>query len=89
MGAIMGLNLSTGRSEPGASVDQNYALVIELIDQFEDKFGSTQCKTLTGVNLGTSEGQAAFREKGQIENCLDYVAEAIRLVISLVDETYI
>jgi len=79
-GAIMAQGLLTGRSEPGASVDEHYARVQELIRQFEEKFGATNCQELTGVHLGTPEGQAAFREKNQIEQCLNYAAEAARLV---------
>jgi hypothetical protein len=85
MGAVMALNLLTGRDEPGASVDRNYALVNELIDQYEAKFGSTNCKELTGVDLGTEEGRAQFQEKGQLANCLDYAEEATRLVLALAE----
>ena len=85
MGAVMALNLLTGRSEAGAPVDRNYALVNELIDQFEARFGATNCKELTGVDLGTDEGRAQFREKGQLANCLDYVEEATRLVLELAE----
>jgi len=84
-GGIMALNLLTGRSEPGASVDENYALVGELIDQYEDKFGSINCKELTGVDLGTGEGQAKFREKNQITNCLNYAEEVTQMVLSLAE----
>ena len=84
-GGIMSLGLLTGRSEPGASVDENYALVGDLIDQFEEKFGSINCKELTGVDLGTGEGQAQFREKNQIVNCLNYAAEVTGMVLSLAD----
>ena len=84
-GGILGLNLLTGRSKPGAPVDRNYALVRALIDQFESKFGSTHCKQLTGVDLGTAEGQAKFREKNQIVNCLTYAEEVTRMVLSLVE----
>jgi hypothetical protein len=85
MGAVMALNLLTGRSEPGAVVDRNYALVNELIDQFESRFGLTNCQELTGVDLGTEEGRAQFREKNQLANCLDYAEEATRLVLNLVE----
>ncbi len=85
-GAIMGLNLMTGRSEPGAPVDENYALVNKLIDQFEEKFGSTNCKELTGVDLGTPEGQIEFREKNRFEQCLNYAEEATRMVLNLTDQ---
>ena len=84
-GGILGLNLLTGRSEPGAPVDRNYALVRALIDQFEGKFGSTHCTKLTGVDLGTAEGQAKFREKNQIGNCLNYAEEVTRMVLSLAE----
>jgi C_GCAxxG_C_C family probable redox protein len=84
-GGIMAINLLTGRSEPGASVDENYALVGALIDQYEGKFGSINCKELTGVDLGTGEGQAKFREKNQIANCLNYAEEITRMVLSLAE----
>jgi hypothetical protein len=81
----MALNLLTGRSEPGAPVDENYALVSELIDQYEEKFYSINCKELTGVDLGTRVGQAQFREKNQIANCLTYAEGVVRMVLSLAE----
>jgi C_GCAxxG_C_C family probable redox protein len=84
-GGIMALNLLTGRSEPGAPIDENYALVGELIEQYEEKFGSTNCKELTGVDLGTEEGRVKFREKNQITNCLNYAEEVTRMVLSLAE----
>ena len=82
----MGLGLLTGREKPGGPVDENYQRVQQLVQQFEEKFGSLNCQDLTGVHLGTEEGQAAFREKGQIENCLNYVEAVTRIVISLVSD---
>jgi hypothetical protein len=79
----MALNLLTGRSEPGAPVDQNYAIVRQLIDQFEGKFGSTNCMELTGVDLGTGDGRVEFREKNQINNCLNQAEEVTRMVLNL------
>jgi C_GCAxxG_C_C family probable redox protein len=84
-GAIMGLNLLTGRNEPDVSTEENYAMVNELIDQFVEQFGAINCKELTGVDLGTPEGQADFKEKKQLENCLNYAEEATRMVLSLAD----
>jgi C_GCAxxG_C_C family probable redox protein len=85
-GAIMTLGLLTGRSEPGASVDDVYALVGDLIDQFEEKFGSTSCKELTGIHLGTKEGQAKFRENNLFANCLNFAEGATRIVLELTSE---
>jgi C_GCAxxG_C_C family probable redox protein len=84
-GAIMGLNLMTGRNEPDASTEENYALVNELIDQFVEKFGATTCQELTGIDLGSPEGHAKFREKNQIVHCLNYAADTTHMVLSLAD----
>lgn len=85
-GAILGINLRTGRTEAGASVEENYALVGALIDHFEEKFSSTNCKELTGVDLGTLQGQTQFKEKNRFEYCLHYVEEATRMVILLTEK---
>lgn len=84
-GGIMALNLLTGRSDPGTPVEENYVRVGELINQYKDKFGSINCKELTGVDLGTDEGQAQFREKNQKANCLNYAEEITRMVLSLAE----
>ena len=86
-GGILAVNLLTGRSEPGTSVEENYVLVQELIDQFTEKFSSMNCGELTGVHLGTPDGQAEFRTKNQFPKCLNYAAEATRLVIDLTKDT--
>jgi len=71
-GAIMSLGLINGRMVPGVSVDETYEKVQDLLEQFETRFGSTQCLSLTGVHLGTEEGQADFRKNNQKEGCLKY-----------------
>ena len=80
-GGIMGLGLLAGRCEPGTSVEVIYSLVQDLVSQFEEKFGAICCMELTGVHLGTAEGQVMFRERGQIEKCFEYVEEATRIVL--------
>jgi C_GCAxxG_C_C family probable redox protein len=83
-GAIMGLSLLKGRSAPGAPVDEYYALVRELLERFEDKFGSMNCEELTGCDLGTQEGQAFFRANDVLEQCLRYTEEATRIAMALI-----
>jgi C_GCAxxG_C_C family probable redox protein len=85
-GAIMGLGLSSGRSEPGTPVEDHYDRVQELIHQFEKKFSSINCGELTGCDLATEEGQAKFRETNQIEHCLDYAEEATRIALSFLEK---
>ena len=79
----MALGLLTGRCVPGAPVDDHYGQVQELVTWFMDAFGSINCQELTGVHLGTEEGQVKFREANQIENCLTYAEQATRIVLEL------
>ena len=58
--------------------------VQELLKQFETRFGSTQCLSLTGVHLGTEEGQAEFLQNNQIEGCLTYVKFTTRFVMDVI-----
>ncbi len=83
-GAIMALNMVHGRSKPDDSVDELYSRVQKLIDTFEGKFGSTNCKELTGCDLGTKQGQEAFYAKNIKEKCFNYTEEAARMVVSII-----
>ena len=83
-GAILGLNLCLGRSEPGAAVDANYAAVQQLLADFEKQFGALNCQPLLdGHHLGTKEGQTAFREQNLFPRCLDYAEAATRLALTI------
>ncbi len=85
-GAILGLSLFTGRSQPGTPVEENYALVRELLDKFEGEFGSSNCQGLLGVDLGTDEGQQTFAANNQMGQCLQYTEEATRIAMTLLEE---
>ena len=79
----MAINLSLGRDTPGESKDRCYAAVRKFLENFTAQFGSINCLELTGVNLGTPEGHAAFKSKGQIKQCTDQVADAVRIVLEV------
>ena len=64
-GAIMAINLFYGRNSPDDSVEQNYKAVNTFIRMFENKFGSTNCKNLTGCDLGTEQGQIFFEKNSR------------------------
>jgi hypothetical protein len=81
----MGLGLAAGRSAPGAPVDETYALVRQMLEDFTARFGSINCQELTGCALGSEEGQAAFLAKGQGETCTLYVEQAARFSAALVE----
>ncbi len=80
-GGIMAISLSLGRNLPTDRKDQCYEAEREFMKQFCNQFGELNCLKLTGVHLGTPEGQAAFKEKDQIRQCTDYVGEAVRMVL--------
>ena len=85
-GGIMAIGLSLGRSSPDESNDPCYPAVQAFLNGFITQFGSLSCQDLTGVNLGTPEGQAAFWASDQITRCTDYVTHATRLVVEIVDQ---
>ena len=85
-GAIMGLSLLTGRSSPEESVEDNYVVVRRLMDMFEGRFGSTNCRRLIGCDLSTEEGQETFRANNLVKDCKRYTEEATRMAISLMEK---
>jgi C_GCAxxG_C_C family probable redox protein len=85
-GAIMGLGLAFGRSQPGESVQPAYMATQRLIGEFEREFGSRDCHALLGCDLGTPEGQATFREKKLSERCANFTGRATEIAASLLTE---
>jgi C_GCAxxG_C_C family probable redox protein len=83
-GGIMAIGLYLGRNSPNDNRDACYEIVRVFMARFSSQFGALSCFELTGVQLGTPEGQAAFKEKGLIKECTNYVGEATRMVVELV-----
>jgi C_GCAxxG_C_C family probable redox protein len=84
-GGIMAIGLSLGRDAPSDPIDPCYQAVRTFMNRFSARYTELTCQALTGVHLGTPEGQAAFREKGQINLCHDYVTEATRMVVEIIE----
>ncbi len=87
-GAIMALGLFTGRQSPTESVDGNYTVVRQLMKQFAERYGSTNCRVLLGCHLDTAEGQQVFEANHLIERCYDYAEGATRIAVSLLEERH-
>jgi len=83
-GGIMAIGLSLGRSSPSDALDPCYQAVRVFLERFSTQFEALSCLELTGVHLGTPEGQVVFMEKGQIKQCTEYVGEAVRIVVEIV-----
>lgn len=80
-GGMMAINLQSGRNFPEQPIEENYAQIRKFLQAFEDKFGSTNCLELIGCDLGTEEGQKAFKENNCIDLCSQFVEEATRLAL--------
>jgi C_GCAxxG_C_C family probable redox protein len=84
-GAIMALGLFTGRTKSEESSKKNYAAVQNLIGRFEEKFGTTNCKELTGCDLGTEKGQKAFKANNLMKECRQFTEEATRMAMTIIE----
>ncbi len=87
-GGILVLNLIYGRGENEDKQKQEivYSLVRELMDKFEEKYGSVNCKKLLdGCELMTSEGQEQFKSNKLIEKCYDYVEFTVRALDEIIE----
>ena len=85
-GAIMGINLVTGRNSPAESLEINYALIQKLISRFESQYGSVICRQLIDCDLATEAGQRYFTDNQLMESCLQYAEGATSMAVSLIAE---
>ena len=82
----MAIGLFTGRNNSEESSKKNYAAVQKLMGEFEGKFSSTNCKELTGCDLGSKEGLKDFKAKGLMKQCGEYTEEATRMAMTIIEE---
>ena len=84
-GAIIGMGLVLGRDEPDVKPDEFYAAIQKLLGDFEAIHGTIQCHALIQLDLTTAEGRTSYRARGTTARCLDYVEEAARCALNLLD----
>jgi C_GCAxxG_C_C family probable redox protein len=85
-GAIMAISILCGRDLPDEPIDKAYVPVRKLIETFENKFGSTNCRKLTGCDLSTEEGRKRYFATNMLERCRGYTEEATRMAMSVIKE---
>ena len=85
-GAVMAISMYYGRNLPDEPIDRSYIPVQKIIEVFENKFGSTNCRQLTGCDLGTEEGRKKFFAMNMLERCKGYTEEATRMAMSIIEE---
>jgi C_GCAxxG_C_C family probable redox protein len=86
-GAIMGVSLALGRSTAKDSVQPSYTATQQLIQAFENEFGSRDCQVLLGgCDLNTPEGQAMFKDQKLGRRCLQFTGKAAELAARAIVE---
>ncbi len=85
-GAIMAISIFYGRDLPDEPIDRNYIPVQKLIEMFANKFGSVNCKELTGCDLRTEEGKKQFFSTSMIEKCRMYTEETTRMAMAIIEK---
>ena len=59
-----GCELALGRASGGDDLDDTFGPVQEYAEWFEERFGARGCRELTGHDLGSAAGLAAYRAAG-------------------------
>ena len=87
-GAIMGVSLALGRSNPSESTEPSYRATQRLIQEFEREFGSRDCDVLLeGCDLNTAEGQARFKAQRLGQRCLKFTGKAAEIAARVISES--
>ncbi len=85
-GAVLALNMFYGRNDPSVALTDCYPPVQTFLSRFKETFGSTNCLELIQCDLATEEGRKKFIDENLIVTCKGFTAEAIRMVLSILDE---
>ena len=85
-GGIMAIGLFAGRNSATESVLPAYAKSQRFLEAFAGRFGSTNCRDLTGLDLGTDAGQAQFKENNLMQRCMGYAEEAAGMALAVIEE---
>jgi C_GCAxxG_C_C family probable redox protein len=81
LGAAMALGVGLG---PGGEYPQNLMRVCEevrgLCADFEERFGTSTCRELCGLDLTTPEGRKELKESVKPDKCRLYAEETARML---------
>ncbi len=92
-GAITGAAIAVGRLAGQRVAEHQEAkriargITAQFIEAFQAQFGAVNCRELTGEDISTEEGHAAFIES-QVwhHTCMDQIEFAIRYLLPLQDQ---
>jgi C_GCAxxG_C_C family probable redox protein len=85
---VMAIGLALGRGSGADELDDTYLPVQEFREAFLQRFGALTCPELTGHDLGSAEGLAAYRAQGlKTSLCAPLLEEAARLAVRILNGT--
>lgn len=90
-GACLAVGLLSARTRGTNDVasvkEESYALVVELTRRFEAQFGTTSCRTMTGCDLLSPQGQADFQKNNVSDRvCRPALKSAVTAVVDICQE---
>jgi C_GCAxxG_C_C family probable redox protein len=79
---VLGLKYGRGSTQDRSATETTYQKTLELMQKFEQRHGSCQCRVLTeGCDLRTPQGQAFFKEQDLLHKtcvkCVETVCETV------------
>jgi C_GCAxxG_C_C family probable redox protein len=85
-GSLMAIGLARGRKSRTEPHEPAYDPGAELQRRFIAEFGAITCRELTGRDITTAEGYAAYTAAGGNQRCGDYLELAARTVVELIGD---
>jgi C_GCAxxG_C_C family probable redox protein len=86
-GAIMAIGLKQGDVSPErnkADREKTYELARQMMREFSERNGSTDCRELMGCDIGTPQGQEEARQRDLFRlRCTKFVRDAVEIVNQL------
>jgi len=81
---VMALGMVFGRGSGADDLDETFGPVQEYREFFLERFGTLDCRALTGQDLGSAEGLAAYRAAGlKVALCAPLLEECAAQVIRI------
>jgi C_GCAxxG_C_C family probable redox protein len=81
---VLSLAVAPKEADYGKRKKRLLPAVGAVVKRFEDQFGSTECRKLSGLDLTTPEGRKALEESVKAEKCLGYLEACAKMLAEAV-----
>lgn len=82
----MGVSLALGRDSNEDSVEPAYKATQELIKNFENEFGASNCSELLGCDLNQESGIEKFKADNLKTRCEQFTSTATALAVQVISK---